>query len=65
MLIITKINFLRNKGNTFKTQMKLILKSLIPFYDGELFSLLVINKNLSSSIRFNWNNNSENVNLYI
>ena len=45
--------------------MKLILKYLITFYDGELFSLLVINKNLSSSIRFNWNNNSENVNLFI
>ena len=56
-LIRTKLNFTRN---IFKNEMKTILNPLIPLEDSELSSLLGININELSSIRFKWNNNSKN-----
>ena len=57
-LLRTKLNFTRN---IFNNEMKSILKPLIPLDDGELSSLLGINLNELSSIRFKWNNNSEDI----
>ena len=57
-LIRTKLNFTRN---IFNNEMKSILKPLIPLDDGELSSLLGINLNELSSIRFKWNNNSDDI----
>ena len=54
-LIRTKLNFTRN---IFNNEMKSILNPLIPLEDGELSSLLGININELSSIRFKWNNNN-------
>ena len=51
-LIRTKLNFTRN---IFNNEIKSILKPLIPLDDGELASLLGINLNELSSIRFKWN----------
>ena len=56
-LIRTKLNFTRN---IFNNEMKSILKPLIPLEDGELASLLGINLNELSSIRFKWNKNASN-----
>ena len=56
-LIRTKLNFTRN---IFNNEMKSILKPLIPLEDGELASLLGINLNELSSIRFKWNKNVSN-----
>ena len=56
-LIRTKLDFTRN---IFNNEMKKIIKPLIPLEDGELSSLLGININELSSIRFKWNNNSQN-----
>ena len=56
-LIRTKLNFTRN---IFNNEMKSILKPLIPLEDGELASLLGINLNELSSIRFKWNKNISN-----
>ena len=55
-LIRTKLNFTRN---IFNNEMKSILNPLIPLEDGELSSLLGININELSSIRFKWNKNNK------
>ena len=59
-LIRTKLNFTRN---IFNNEMKSILNPLIPLEDGELASLLGINLNELSNIRFKWNKseNSEDI----
>ena len=55
-LIRTKLNFTRN---IFNNEIKSIINPLLPLDDGELSSLLGINLNELSSIRFKWNNNSK------
>ena len=59
-LIRTKLNFTRN---IFNNEMKSILNPLLPLDDGELASLLGINLNELSAVRFKWNKsqNSEDI----
>ena len=62
-LIRTNLNFTKN---IFNKEMKSILKTLIPFSDGELASLLGINLKELTELRFKWNNSesknySENI----